>query len=136
MKQTTPTRGYRNNNPCNIRWRKDIAWQGQTGHDDKYFCRFSSRIYGYRAVFALLRTYRLRYSITTVDAIIRRFAPPSENATDRYVRHVCNLAHLQPESTIDYRAPEAMRMVKAMAYVESLIEADDAELCQAQRMIL
>lgn len=136
MKQVTPTRGYRNNNPCNIRWRKDVAWQGQTGHDDKYFCKFSNRVYGYRAVFALLRTYRIRYNITTVDAIIRRFAPPTENATDKYVKDVCRLANLQPTTSIDYRTPEAKRLIRAMAYIESLIEADDAELSQAQKMIL
>lgn len=136
MTARRPTRGYRNNNPCNIRWRNDIAWQGQIGHDEKNFVRFSNRIYGYRAVFALLRSYARLHNITTVAAIISRFAPPSENATPKYIADVCKMAQLTPDTTIDYRAPEARRMVKAMAYIESLIDADDGELTQAQKSIL
>ena len=53
-------RGYRNNNPLNIR-RTETRWQGQVDGDDKEFCSFASPVYGWRAaLIILMRTYRKR----------------------------------------------------------------------------
>ena len=36
-----------------------------------------------------MRTYRKKYGLTTIRGIINRFAPPSENNTENYVRYCC-----------------------------------------------
>lgn len=82
-------RGLRNNNPLNIR-NSEYVWRGQCGYDDEGFCIFENRIYGYRAAFRILYTYRKKYHLTTIGEIIERWAPPSENDTRGYVQFVCD----------------------------------------------
>lgn len=105
---TTETRGIRNNNPANIRrgqqWRglaprkydkfgkpcvsvcrKSIWYDEQW---DKSFCQFVAVTWGVRALIRILRTYVTIHNLVTISQIIRRFAPPTENATDKYVAYV------------------------------------------------
>ena len=106
------TIGQRNNNPLNIRRGKTL-WKGeapqalpQRGNrplvaerlgsvsdggqsGEGAFCRFSSVEWGIRAAFCLLRTYRDKYKANCIRDIISRWAPPSENDTERYIRNVC-----------------------------------------------
>lgn len=74
------------NNPLNIRYSEYNKWRGQKGQY-KGFCRFTNDKYGYRAAFILLRNY-IRKGYNTIDKIIYRFAPPSENDTYSYVRFI------------------------------------------------
>jgi len=80
------TRGFRNNNPGNIR-NTSIDWKGETVGDDKGFETFKAVEYGIRAIFRLLKTYRSK-GFDSIREIIYRFAPPSENQTDQYVLSV------------------------------------------------
>lgn len=81
-------RGIRNNNPGNIRLSK-TEWQGQkpAPQSDPDFVEFTSAVYGLRALMKTLLTYYLKYDLDTVECIINRYAPPHENATDRYIHH-------------------------------------------------
>ncbi|MBP5572089.1 MAG: hypothetical protein J6X39_05420 [Bacteroidales bacterium] len=45
--------------------------------------------FGIRAAFVLLHTYSTKYHANCIRDIISRWAPPSENDTDQYVRNVC-----------------------------------------------
>jgi hypothetical protein len=45
--------------------------------------------YGLRAAFVLLRTYSIKYKANCIQDIIRRWAPPSENDTERYIKNLC-----------------------------------------------
>lgn len=45
--------------------------------------------WGIRAAFVLLRTYSVKYRANCVADIIKKWAPPSENNTDRYIKNVC-----------------------------------------------
>ncbi|GLX80891.1 virion protein [Thalassotalea eurytherma] len=78
------TRGIRNNNPLNIR--KGENWLGLVG-DDGAFAQFETPEHGIRAGARILRTYRNKYGLNSVHAIINRFAPPSENNTTSYIDH-------------------------------------------------
>ncbi len=81
-------RGWRNNNPGNIRLGE--KWIGLTvRQDDSSFCRFCSPEYGIRAIAKILQTYYHKHKLTTIRAIINRWAPPSENNTEAYIHHVC-----------------------------------------------
>lgn len=78
------------NNPFNIRYSCRNQWLGLDKDMPVHygFCNFIDRSYGIRvACYLLLRSYRMK-GIDTIDSIIRRFAPPSENSTDNYIKFV------------------------------------------------
>ena len=83
-------RGLRNNNPLNIRRTKGTVWKGQCAEQtDPDFVQFEAMKWGIRAAFCILRTYSLRYHANCVVDIVSRWAPPSENDTEQYIRNVC-----------------------------------------------
>lgn len=115
----TQTRGVRNNNPFNIR--HGSKWQGLSKtQTDKSFCQFDSMNYGIRAGLKLLRNYisgwnGLAHRFNTIEAIISRWAPATENATQAYIRFVADSSGIHryqvvyPDDKDDiYRIAEAM----------------------------
>ena len=116
-------RGIRNNNPLNIR--KGNTWKGEiTGQTDNAFEQYESMAYGIRAGFIILRNYitghngrKRRYN--TVDKIIRRWAPPTENATQKYIDYVSSSMKVHPLTILDFRNRRQMvDLVDAMIQVE------------------
>ena len=84
------TRGELNCNPLNIRRVAGTHWKGQRAEQtDNAFVQFRTIEFGLRAAFVLLRTYSTKYHANCVRDIISRWAPPTENNTDQYVRNVC-----------------------------------------------
>lgn len=115
----------RNCNPLNIRRVAGSVWKGQSIlQDDRKFVRFDSLEWGLRAAFRILRTYATKYKAVCIQDIIRRWAPPSENLTEQYIRNVCfwtGFGGLQRLSEADWPV-----LVKAMARQESgVILSDD-----------
>ena len=83
-------RGLRNNNPLNIRRVAGTKWKGQSSFQgDKAFVQFEKMEWGIRAAFVLLRTYSIKYKANCIADIIKKWAPPSENDTERYIKNVC-----------------------------------------------
>lgn len=84
-------RGVRNNNPGNIDYNKNNAWQGRlprnTSVEDR-FERFVSPEYGIRALARVLITYQDKHGLATVRDIIGRWAPPTENNSGAYIDRV------------------------------------------------
>ena len=122
---TTPNdpslpRGYRNNNPLNIRISAN-AWAGKLRpNTDGTFEQFRTMAHGYRAAFVLLRTYIDQYRLTTPRSIIARWAPPAENDTAAYLAAVCSRSGLAADSPLDpYSWEEMSALVHAMAIVEN-----------------
>ena len=94
--QNIMKRGIRNNNPLNIRHSAD-RWQGaRKEQTDQSFVQFESMAYGYRAAWKTLDTYykrlKERKKHFTVENIIARWAPPTENDTRAYIRQVLRLS--------------------------------------------
>ena len=92
------TRGLRNNNPLNIRHSAD-RWQGaRINQTDPSFVQFTSMAYGYRAGWKVIDTYWTRFERErrpfNVRNIIARWAPPTENDTEAYIRAVTKLSGL------------------------------------------
>lgn len=84
------TRGYRNNNPGNIRISKD-KWQGlKEQQTDKSFFQFVSMAYGFRALLRILQNYNRKNGCVTISDYIKRWAPSSENDTSAYIKSVCH----------------------------------------------
>lgn len=72
------SRGLQNCNPGNIRQSK-VRYKGEVRPSrDPAFKQFESLAWGYRAIFVLLDTYRIRYGLDTIRGMISRWAPPSE----------------------------------------------------------
>lgn len=113
-------RGYRNNNPLNIRYSFWNAWKGKIiPNEDGTFEQFKDMAYGYRAALSLLRTYIKKYGCNTVAKIIQRWAPENENNTQAYIQHVCEIADLQPNTTVGVNDADTLTK---MAYAMSIIE--------------
>ena len=130
------TRGLRNNNPLNIRRSAD-RWQGErVEQTDKAFVQFRTMAYGYRAAWKTLDTYwkhfRKEGKPYNVRNIIRRWAPPAENDTEAYIRHVVSLTGLGANENMvrpsNGRQLERMvLLIRAMTCVENGIGMDKAD---------
>lgn len=132
-------RGYRNNNPCNIR-HNGIAYVGEVPREqctDKSFKQFKSMALGYRAVFMILKVYVSRYGLRTVREWINRWAPESDgNYTKEYIRQVCSRAGIAPDDPVDLADSALMtRIAAAMAFVENGAPANVNEVIEGYNML-
>ena len=112
-------RGVRNNNPLNIE--RGQPWQGlRPEQTDKRFAQFTSLEYGFRAALVVIRTYLTkRPPVNTPRAIINRWAPPSENNTEKYINFVCERAQLDADTRLRWADKNKLcRLVWAMAQYE------------------
>jgi hypothetical protein len=120
-------RGLRNNNPLNIRHNADV-FQDEIKGEDKAFKTFSSMPYGYRAAFVTLGTYLSR-GYNTIEKIITKWTPPSENNTQGYIANVEKWSgvprhkELTAASGTDY-----IMIIAAMSAVENGKNADISEV--------
>jgi hypothetical protein len=120
MRPDTP-RGIRNYNPGNIE-RTSTRWQGmaldQSG--DSRFIVFSHPVWGIRAIARTLITYQDKHGLRTVQRIIQRWAPDSENNTVAYVAAVCARLHAGPGEAIDvYDYRTMLELVRAIVRHEN-----------------
>ena len=98
------TRGFRNNNPGNLRASASFTWQGQTGVDPQGFVIFNSMQNGVRALAITLKNYSAIHGLDTISGIIRRYAPDSENNTAAYISDVSSYMGISPDQPIDVSA--------------------------------
>ncbi len=117
------TRGYKNCNPGNIRINKD-KFQGEViPSQDKSFKQFRNMAYGYRAMFAILDTYR-KQGLDTIVKIIGRWAPPNENDTQAYINSVVKWSGVAKDKVLtDYSGADYINIVAAMSRMENGIQA-------------
>ncbi|WP_429761600.1 structural protein [Vibrio wakamikoensis] len=113
-------RGIRINNPLNIRISNN-AWTGKvTPSKDKAFETFSHSKYGFRAATKLIRNYQNLYGLNTLQGIISRFAPKSDNNdTDNYVQFVAGRLNVGASTPLNLFDDEFMtRLVHSMSIME------------------
>lgn len=117
-------RGIRNNNPLNIR--KGSNWIGLSKHQtDPAFCQFDSMTYGLRAGLIIIRTYMHKYNLHSIHAIVSRWAPPSENDTNAYVKSVSSMMKMHALQTFEFSdRGRIVTLVSAMCKVETGISID------------
>ena len=140
------TRGIRNNNPLNIRHSAD-RWQGACEEQtDKSFVQFESMAYGYRAAWKTLQSYYNRFCQQSkpfrIENIIHRWAPPTENDTEGYIRSVLSLSglggkeNLLPPSNVDGYG-KLSSLIAAMTCMECgipLSQVDMEAICHGYRL--
>ena len=141
---TSPTLGVRNHNPLNIRYLVTNKWLGlsKTTPNVKGFCHFDCMDYGLRAAIILLLNYIRKRGCTTPRQIITRWAPPTENDTEAYVKNVLKLAGiggkeklLPPSNVLSYG--RLSRMMSAMTIIECGIptrEVDEEAIAQGYKL--
>lgn len=116
------TRGILNNNWGNIRISKQ-KWRGKLFNQtqDKSFEVFESAAYGVRALIVLLSNYYKLYNLKTIEQIINKYAPPSENATKNYIAVVAKKVGLPLNTDLKLtESPENLqKVVNAIVRVEN-----------------
>lgn len=119
------SRGLRNCNPGNIR-RSATRYVGEVSPSrDAEFKEFETMAYGYRAMFVLIDSYSRRYGLNTIRSIISRYAPPTENFTEGYVRFITRRTGIAAEEKIDTRsAKDMIPIVAAMSEIENGVAAN------------
>ncbi|WP_099608357.1 virion protein [Vibrio coralliilyticus] len=114
-------RGVRNNNPLNIRESENdrTQWNGESPLDlDKSFEEFTHPVYGFRAGARVLRSY-YRQGYKTLSQMIHRFAPPNENDTSLYVKHVSQWTGIGENQIVDVTDQEQLaKLLHAMSRKE------------------
>lgn len=128
------SRGLRNNNPLNIRHSAD-RWQGaRIMQTDPDYVQYKDIKWGFRAAWKILDTYCLTFKkegkAYNVKNIIGRWAPPTENDTDAYVRAVVKLSGLggnenmpRPKHYWNFEEVDKLvRLIRAMVCVENGIK--------------
>jgi len=99
---STLPRGIRNNNPANIRIVQGNNWRGkipESQNTDYEFEQFETMQYGIRAALKLLSNY-IRNGYNTINKIISRWAPPTENNTGNYIDAVSKGTGISPNQVI------------------------------------
>ncbi|MBW8261237.1 structural protein, partial [Pseudomonas aeruginosa] len=116
-----PPRGIRNFNPGNIRHAKGTRWQGMSANqNDSAFVQFTGPQWGIRAIARTLITYQDKHALRTIRQIISRWAPPSENNTESYIRQVAARVGVAPDARIDVYDYRIMRtLVEAIVRHEN-----------------
>ncbi|ELI9465682.1 hypothetical protein RSO38_000442 [Escherichia coli] len=105
-------RGIRNNNPGNLEYSKTNPWVGQTG-DDGRFAKFETPEHGIRALGRNLMSYQ-RQGIDTVNEIINRWAPPTDNNdTTAYIKAVCEQLGVSADEPLDSSNPDTLKALCA-----------------------
>ena len=121
------SRGFRNNNPLNIR-RGMTHWTGQCEQQtDRAFVQFETMAHGYRAAWRVLASYYRRFQTLEkqpfcVRNIISRWAPASENDTRTYISRVSKLTNIDPDELLKAPFLDTQRFVEiisAMTCVEN-----------------
>lgn len=117
--------GYRQNNPLNIRVNSHNNWKGKiTPPDDPRFEQFQTMEYGYRAALVLLRNY-ISDGDNTIERIINRWAPSTENNVPAYINDVCSILQRMTGKEItpfDAIARNDRAMLSKLVYAMSIHE--------------
>ena len=120
-------RGIRNKNPGNIKL--GTNWDGLAAEQtDPTFCIFNEAVMGIRALQRILLTYRFTHKKATIDEIIYRWAPPSENSTDKYVEFVCKKLDKEKDVRLNNSMEDYLPLVKAIIQMENGMQPYDDDL--------
>ena len=115
-RRTGGTRAWRNNNPGNIRYTEFARRAGAIGQAGG-FAVFPNEDVGMRAIEQLLRSDS--YRNLTVAGAISKYAPPTENNTAGYHRHIEELTGISVNRRIsDLDDAEMARMTQAIRQIE------------------
>lgn len=121
-------RNFRNNNIGNLNFanQEGASLEAANAKGERRFARFNTPEEGIRALGNQVSSYYNGTSkaagnqkLQTVSSIIAKWAPPTENDTNKYIKNVCEYLGVSPTEKIDVSNPEVMtRLVRAIATKE------------------
>ncbi len=113
------TRGERNRNPGNLR--HGVPWLGlAVGQTDPAFCQFIDSLHGIRALALNLLNYQRLHGLGTLQDIVARWAPPSENDTAAYVAGCARDMGVDPYTSLVLTdAPTLQSLTRAIIHHEN-----------------
>lgn len=109
------------NNPGNLRPSPRYKWIGQCGETPLGFVKFETPYLGIRALYITLCNYIKIHNLNTIRAIISRFAPPSENDTEVYIRFVSAKMKISDTQPIGTHS-ELLKLMTAIIRMENTAE--------------
>jgi hypothetical protein len=113
-------RGIRNNNPLNIEAGDFTKGQPGFAGSDGRFAKFSTPAQGIAAADKLLENYGKNQGINSVQGVINRWAPSTENNTGAYAEFVAKQLGVKPGDKIDLADPVVRsQLVAAMGHYEN-----------------
>lgn len=107
--------GIRNNNPGNIR--PGDKWLGLIG-ENKGFIVFVNIVWGIRALLMDLTNKHLKGD-TSIRAVLTRYAPASENNTEKYILAVAKYTGLDSEKPYDLSRENIVKVAMAICLHEN-----------------
>ena len=131
----TGPRGYRNNNPLNIRISNN-PWQGKiSDNTDGSFEQFVDMAHGYRAGFINMRT-QINRGNNTIRKLINIWAPASDsNNPENYAKFVSSTSGIPIDAVIDPNDAASMqKIVSAMARMENGKDANAEDIAQGWKL--
>jgi hypothetical protein len=104
-------RGFRDNNPGNIRPNPAFHWLGQDGSEGGYLI-FDTPENGLRAISLQLLIYHDKHGVNTIADAITRWAPPEDNNdTAAYIAAVAQHCGVAPDAPYDFTDPVALALI-------------------------
>ena len=120
-------RGYRNNNPLNLRT-SSSAWKGkvplaQNTDKNRAFEQFLTMPYGFRANMINMRT-QINRGNNTIEKLVRVWAPADDgNNPDGYTQRVCKTTGYNKTDIIN---PANAKQMQNIAYAMAIVENGSA----------
>ena len=129
QQKTQSTKGMikETNNPMNLRPMTKGLYQGQKGVYNSTvgnFCIFIDYLHSYRAAIKLLNTYYTKYGLNTIEGLINRYAPASENSTNSYVDFVSKQSGFDKNELLTFDNDTIFKIIQPMARMESNTNLD------------
>lgn len=120
-------RGLRNNNPGNIK-RSKTQWVGlKPTQSDNVFLEFTDPVYGIRALYKILMTYKGR-GLNTIEKVISTWAPSNENDTRAYIETVAKRLAIDPR--LPLQSYHYVPLIKAIIHHENGTQPYSNELIE------
>lgn len=114
--------GMNLNNPGNIRTSK-IIYFGEDGKDRFGLKSFKTLDYGIRALLSLLTHYIRHDKLTTIKAIITKYAPENDgNNTKIYIQNVSIWTGFRSDQPLAYERDTIIKLAYAIIKQEQSIE--------------
>ena len=115
-------RGLRNNNPGNI-VKGAQRWDGEVPGNDAKFASFATPEDGIRALCKNLLAFQDKHGLNTVDGIVSRWAPATENDTNVYIKTVAKTVKADPDTPLDLKNPQTLE-----AFCRAIIKHENGKI--------
>lgn len=125
------SRGYRNNNPGDLRFIVTDPWDGQIGQDGEGFGVYASLALGTRALACQLRKMIVIEGLDSLADLIPVYAPADENDTAAYLANVSKATALPPFVHLLWPADALMLMVAMITEENGYCNQSGTELWTA-----